>query len=346
MKKLLLIILTILCSFSVNAKKKIDPEHQRRVYDYLFNEKSYEDAEKNYENLNLTGIEVKPDYIKYFIYSKNIREQEMNLKDTIKKTLDTRIPTRVLIHGWMESRYSNMVITVRNAYLASYIPVNIIVVDWSAYSKNSYIIVRSRVSNVGYFVAKFLQTLIKKFGLKTEQIQLIGFSMGAHIAGIVGKNMGNKRIPVIYGLDPAAPLFDFHKKNERLDASDADYVEVIHTSAELLGYEDAIGTTDFYVNFGYKQPGCGWDILSLCSHSRSFKYFAESIKSKANLFWGMECKNGVDDMQNGSCSYTGHYEILGGNLMKINEAKKPGVYYVATRASSPFAKRLTKYYYN
>jgi Lipase len=47
---------------------------------------------------------------------------------------------------------------------------------------------------------------------------------------------------------------------ERLAATDAMFVDVIHTCAGLLGYDLPIGHVDFYPNGGdHVQPGCGFD---------------------------------------------------------------------------------------
>lgn len=62
------------------------------------------------------------------------------------------------------------------------------------------------------------------------------------------------------GLDPARPLFEFpsFESVEKLDPTDAEFVDVIHTCRGVLGYEAPTGTVDFYPNSGFPpQPGCG-----------------------------------------------------------------------------------------
>jgi hypothetical protein len=46
------------------------------------------------------------------------------------------------------------------------------------------------------------------------------------------------------GLDPASPMFERAVDSERLDKSDADFVDVIHSSR--LGLYERIGHVDFY----------------------------------------------------------------------------------------------------
>lgn len=45
-------------------------------------------------------------------------------------------------------------------------------------------------------------------------------------------------------------------KDEKLDASDANFVDVIHTNALLQGKIERCGHVDFYMNGGVMQPGC------------------------------------------------------------------------------------------
>jgi hypothetical protein len=58
------------------------------------------------------------------------------------------------------------------------------------------------------------------------------------------------------GLDPALPLFATLKDAWKLDAADADFVDVIHTNAGVFGKIEVSGHADFYVNGGSFQPAC------------------------------------------------------------------------------------------
>lgn len=57
-------------------------------------------------------------------------------------------------------------------------------------------------------------------------------------------------------MDPALPLFITAEKNNKLDASDAAFVDVIHSNALVQGQIERCGTVDFYMNGGIMQPGC------------------------------------------------------------------------------------------
>jgi pancreatic lipase-related protein 2 len=87
---------------------------------------------------------------------------------------------------------------------------------------------------------------------------LIGFSLGAHVPNFAANTLKEHNIflPRITGLDPAMPLFITSPIEEKLDPSDADFVDVIHTNALIQGKIEKCGHVDFYMNGGIVQPGC------------------------------------------------------------------------------------------
>ena len=64
------------------------------------------------------------------------------------------------------------------------------------------------------------------------------------------------------GFDPAGPAFDREENELRLDRSDADLVDIIHTNVNstsgliTLGLGLAVGHKDYYPNGGGRQPQC------------------------------------------------------------------------------------------
>ena len=62
-------------------------------------------------------------------------------------------------------------------------------------------------------------------------------------------------------MDPAGPLFEAQDPRARLDESDAQFVDVIHSNGEQLilgglGSWQPMGDVDFYPNGGKMQSGC------------------------------------------------------------------------------------------
>jgi hypothetical protein len=54
----------------------------------------------------------------------------------------------------------------------------------------------------------------------------------------------------ITGLDPSGPLFHSVGRADRLDPSDAQFVDVIHTAGKWVGNDDISGHADFFPNGG------------------------------------------------------------------------------------------------
>ncbi|KAL7014991.1 hypothetical protein ACKWTF_016233 [Chironomus riparius] len=237
--------------------------------------------------------------------------------------------TRVLIHGWTTSSMSTENIFTRNEFLAQG-DHNVIAVDWSVGASANYITSRNRVSVVGQAVARFLDFLHSNGYIQYHQVHLIGHSLGSHVAGHVGKNVQGGRINVIFGTDPAGPLFNTNNP-DRLDSSDAEYTEAIHTNAGLSGISEPITHAAFYPNFGSSQPGCENESGGSCNHARGPLFYSESIRS--DLFIARQC-TGYDQIVARNCPGTGVVAIMGGDSAKSIR----GVFYLETNAQAPFAR--------
>lgn len=238
---------------------------------------------------------------------------------------------------------------------------NVIVIDWSSISYRPYLWSSNQVKNIGPLVSRMLDYL-GTHGMDFSQTIMVGHSLGAHVVGIaayfanntinyvvgkfpvcdpvceclkrsVGRNpLIRREFPRSSGLDPALPNFITAGPKERISVDDANYVEIIHTNAGLLGYLLPIGHIDFYPNGGTRQPGCLLDAGGSCSHSRSVKFFAESINSPVG-FVATHCESYVR-YRMGKCKDNERY-IMGG--VKIKKEMK-GSFYLSTRAASPYAK--------
>lgn len=186
----------------------------------------------------------------YLFTKKNpVDPEKLELDDfdsVLKSNFDAAKPTKVIIHGYFNSRVSPVNKEITAAYLANY-DVNVIVVDWSAGSMNLfYNIAAGRTTGVARTVAEFLDQLLDVDTKMWEQLTVVGHSLGAHIAGLSGKFVTNGKIGKIVGLDPAGPLFRTVGFTRRLHKTDAKFVEVIHTNWRLLGIVQALGTVDYY----------------------------------------------------------------------------------------------------
>ncbi|CAN7991906.1 unnamed protein product, partial [Ixodes pacificus] len=144
---------------------------------------------------------------------------------------------------------------------------NFVIVLWTKGAKKPlYNIAAANTALVGRQIALLLQNLTGEFPetVSYSEVHLIGFSLGAHVAGFCGRYFSlrtNETIGRITGLDPANALFT--NSGVHLRASDADFVDVIHTnrgkaSSGKMGIDKMCGHVDFYPNGGSRQPGCSW----------------------------------------------------------------------------------------
>ncbi|NJM61776.1 MAG: calcium-binding protein [Oscillatoriales cyanobacterium RU_3_3] len=122
-----------------------------------------------------------------------------------------------------------------------------------------------------------LAEYLKAQGVDPNKTQLIGHSLGAHVSGSAGakyRELTGNQINYIRALDPAGPGFKGTLPTERLDPNDAKQVDALHTSK--LGYQDPIGTRDFFINEKlFTQPG---ETPIAGSHGSSIKVDTAVIK--------------------------------------------------------------------
>ena len=121
-------------------------------------------------------------------------------------------------------------------------------------------------------VAQYILKLQSK-GVSLDNVHVLGASLGGQLAGFIGHFTGGK-VGRITGMDPSGPLFHIVNASERLDKSDAQFVDIIHTAGRWVGNDDTIGHIDFYPNSGRSpQPGCvdRESVDLTCSHLKVSK---------------------------------------------------------------------------
>nr|CAD7589660.1 unnamed protein product [Timema genevievae] len=174
------------------------------------------------------------------------------------------LPVKVLIHGFKGSGKDKGAIRGAQAFLDRE-NVNVIMVDWEKGAANSYPAAVANTELVGRQMSLLLFDMLT-LGANPAKMHVIGFSLGAHIAGCAGHILQNRGIKLgrITGLDPASPIFKNHlllDPYRKLDASDADFVDVIHTDGSPIwtdgfGLLRQSGHVDFFPNGGREQPSC------------------------------------------------------------------------------------------
>uniref|UniRef100_A0A4Y0BKE1 Lipase domain-containing protein n=1 Tax=Anopheles funestus TaxID=62324 RepID=A0A4Y0BKE1_ANOFN len=225
--------------------------------------------------------------------------QNVSVDDiNVTRKLNFSQPLSIVIHGWQDANY-----TLYNAMTLRHLRyvknTNYCMVDWKPYADYAYeIAARKGVPVVADRLFKFLQ-YISVLNFPLEKVSLVGFSMGAQIAGLTGKLLPG-RIGNIYALDPAGPLFSHPidvGPTRRLAGTDAQYVQVISTSRYTVGFGPLVGTQNFLPNAGYHpQATCKVGIIGLaelanalvCSHQYAAKLFIDTL-DPASVILGQKC---------------------------------------------------------
>eukprot|EP00079_Xenopus_tropicalis_P019911 XP_012810166.1 PREDICTED: pancreatic triacylglycerol lipase-like [Xenopus tropicalis] len=270
----------------------------------------------------------------------------------------TNRKTRFIIHGFIDKGEESWLTDMCKTMLQVE-DVNCLCVDWMGGSRTLYTQAANNIRVVGAEVAYFIDTLTNMYGYSPAMVHVIGHSLGAQAAGEAGKR--RKGIGRITGLDPAEPYFQGTPSEVRLDSSDANFVDVIHTDAAPmvpnlgLGMSQLAGHLDFFPNGGEEMPGCKKNALSqivdldgiwqgtrdfvACNHLRSYKYYTNSIL-KRDGFVGFPSstydtfKTGaVFPCPSGGCPLMGHYaDTYTGQI--INSQK----YFLNTGDEKEFAR--------
>ncbi|XP_054744405.1 inactive pancreatic lipase-related protein 1 [Anastrepha obliqua] len=280
------------------------------------------------------------EHIQFWLY-KNATQNEPILLDPLNLTaaaFHPRWPLKILIHGFHGSQHTSPNLESRPVLLRTQ-EVLVISVDYSRLTRfpcyYPWAVTNARV--VARCLAQLIDNLIGN-GIYTDRdIHLIGFSLGAQIAGLTA-NFANQPLRRITGLDPAGPAFITQNRSEKLDATDAEFVDVIHTDPFLYSTLERSGHADFYPNLEkFFQPGCNIvqdGHIRNCNHFRAPLYYSESIGSERG-FWSYQCGEWLEFLLQQCRRYADVPHTKMGYFVSRNAS---GSYFLQTEAFAPFAK--------
>ncbi|XP_043207545.1 pancreatic triacylglycerol lipase-like isoform X2 [Amphibalanus amphitrite] len=271
--------------------------------------------------------------------------------------------TKFIIHGFLDTGTDDWVREMAQRLL-DYGDFNVIAVDWRYGSLPMYQQALSNTQLVAMETAHLIRWLQTAHGLNVSRVHVIGHSLGAQTAGYVGARVPG--LGRITGLDPAEPGFQYMAPEVRLDPSDAQFVDVIHSDARSfissgLGMLQPCGHVDFYPNGGKDQPGCNSYTHTLaaflegslddfesellaCRHIRAVRIFTDSIVQKPECsFVSHECKD-FGDFMKGKCSTCGKNSercaSMGYHADKYIYKNKTLVpFYLTTSSRAPYCLR-------
>uniref|UniRef100_A0A8C5M5F9 triacylglycerol lipase n=1 Tax=Leptobrachium leishanense TaxID=445787 RepID=A0A8C5M5F9_9ANUR len=261
--------------------------------------------------------------------------------------------TFIVIHGWtMSGLFETWLFKLVEALQERESNANIIVVDWIFLAHQLYPDAVNHTKVVGRDIANLLDWLQEKANLSLANVHLIGYSLGAHVAGYAG-NYVNGTIGRITGLDPAGPMFEGVEEHKRLSPDDAAFVDVLHTYTRealgvSIGIQMPIGHIDIYPNGGDYQPGCGLsDVLGAiaygsigeavkCEHERSVHLFVDSLINKDKESFAFQCTDSTRFKKGICLSCRKHRCNAIGYNAKKTRSKKNSKMYLRTRAAMPY----------
>ncbi|XP_033820835.1 lipoprotein lipase [Periophthalmus magnuspinnatus] len=280
--------------------------------------------------------------------------------ETIKECeFNNETQTFIIIHGWtVTGMYESWVAKLVTALYEREPSANVIVVDWLNRANQHYPTSAAYTKLVGRDVAKFVTWLQNELQLPWDKIYLLGYSLGAHVAGIAGALSDNK-ISRITGLDPAGPTFEHADDQSTLSRDDAQFVDVLHTNTRgspgrSIGIQRPLGHIDIYPNGGTFQPGCdiqntllgiaseglrglqNMDQLVKCSHERSIHLFIDSLVNANQQSMAFRCSS-KDTFNKGLClsCRKNRCNNLGYNINKVRSTRSAKMY-LMTRDMMPY----------
>ncbi|KAK8758919.1 hypothetical protein V5799_003447 [Amblyomma americanum] len=194
---------------------------------------------------------------------------------------------------------------------------SVLLVGWRRAASRNYWTAAAHVRPVGRKLACLLHRLRDERGLRIRSVHLVGLGLGAHAAGhaaisiihrlcekvgrVTAYSQSPKRprlsesllsfpsareLSEPAGLDVSAPLFE--EFGETLNAAVADYVDLIHTSADfaggLRGQVAATGHVDYYpgglLSPPEPCPEAKADIRRDCARALSAELFVRSVRNE------------------------------------------------------------------
>ncbi|XP_071953378.1 pancreatic triacylglycerol lipase-like [Antedon mediterranea] len=245
---------------------------------------------------------------KFILHTRqNYKNESLSANDKasiFNSKFDPAKQTKFIIHGFMESSEEEYV-SLMSLSLLGEGDYNVVTVDWGNGGEGNALDYSSAVGKVvlvGESIIDLIKTLKTEREMSLSDVHLIGFALGAHCAGYVGKEFRQEKkkgnlpsIGRITGLDPDEYNYAGDEEvplSAIIGRTDAKLVDIIHTETTILGREISVGHLDFYVNHQEGQISCpqitvktvldveGYEVednLFSCDHKRAAYYFIASI---------------------------------------------------------------------
>uniref|UniRef100_A0A8C2CYR6 PLAT domain-containing protein n=1 Tax=Cyprinus carpio TaxID=7962 RepID=A0A8C2CYR6_CYPCA len=304
--------------------------HHLYIDHFLEDLRDLSDVNKANVKFSLRNPSQPDDDVCYIVRGKPETLSSCNFKNTSKTFLVIHGCGKATVSGLFESWVEKLVAALYNREKDA----NVIVVDWLD-------------TMVGQEIGLFIDWLEESANVPLEKLHLLGYSLGAHIAGFAGSHATNK-VGRITGLDQAGPNFEGVHAHRRLSPDYAHFVDVLHTFTQgslglSIGIEQPVGHVDIYPNGGSFKPGCNLRGALEKIHERSVHLFIDSLLNEGEASRAYIC--GSNDMFNcGMClqCHKNRCNTVGYETSKVRKARSIKMF-TKTRGSMPFRGQFFHY---
>ncbi len=261
----------------------------------------------------------------------------MQILDNCPDVDTTRIA--FLVHGFQSNIFDQWMWKVKDLMIQK--DTVVVIVGWGRgtnFWNFQYIYAASNTQTVGTWLAQYARAVKMKF--PSTELWGVGHSLGSHVIGWAGRT--SQAFNRITGLDPAGPCFENYNQHMRLQKTDANFVDIIHTNGYAPPYRELInhygtlipfGTIDFYPNYGYEQPGCH---STSENHHRSVSLYIWSITNPGQFITNLFLKQvPTYDTPVPSTKKVNQYAEMG-YYADLTNLTQTGSWYIETSAAPPW----------
>lgn len=263
--------------------------------------------------------------IEFYLYTRRTQKkpEKLNVLDSeafYYTHFNRAHPTKIVIHGFGGGRHFSPSTDMREAYF-KHGDYNIIIVDYSRAVKEPCL---SQMEWAPRFGALCIAQLVKYIsshprGIPPDSMHLIGYSVGAHIAGLIANHLKvfeiicarnllffiiqhsfnlfyyyfhviselpwqpGEKLGRITGLDPTIFFYSTTNNTRDLDKSDAHFVDVLHTGAGILGQWSPSGKYEIHL-FDLKWNEINCRRLLHCLF-QVMLIFTSMVSMKISFYW-------------------------------------------------------------
>ncbi|KAM3966426.1 lipase member H-A-like [Aphomia sociella] len=259
------------------------------------------------------------------------------MKELAKEpTMDYTKKTMLYVGGFLDSpSYPFATVLEMNYKKLGY---NVLLLDMNKFATTEYPVAARLMRAIGKHTGEMLANLTNyDVGFDPKKLELVGLSLGGQTMSFIAKSykaLTGVTVSRLTGLDPSGPCFRNLGPEDRLDQSDADFVDVIATNIDGFGMAAPVGHVNYYVNGGEYQPGdVFWIPCSIfCSHIRAYTIWFAALQYP-DSFIAMQCDS-VQQAREKNCY---ERQPMVTNVLGLNVDKtKHGVFYLATTYNYPY----------